>query len=414
MIARLSGRELVVHLVCLLAMISVVSWRRDAIFDGGVDSVVLAKAGLALLALGGAALLWLTAPRRQLIGMRSALLIGVALSVSLVGSLAAGGVTATGVVVVRVAILAVIVLALVSAAGSRVVLSGILVGSGVIAVVSGATGLPGYGAEGRLVGGIPEMGANELAGLAVAPLLALLVHILNRGARWTTVGSAAILAGIIVASGARTTLLALGAATLVALIVANRRHWTAVVGILATLPLGYTALAFTPAVADYALRGQTAEQIGSLSARTDAWGVVLGWDTESWERWIGVGLAVKTVAVNLRWRDTQVLDSSWISALAQTGVIGALLLALILLGAVVAAIRAKDRRALVLPLLVLLVVRSVTESGLLDSSSTFLLFFAIAVGLERRTLRGEPPSEPASDSAADPPSRDLVTAVRSR
>jgi len=89
--------------------------------------------------------------------------------------------------------------------------------------------------------------------------------------------------------------------------------------------------------------------------------------------------------VQQRWRDEQVLDSSWVSAIAQAGIIGATILAIWIVITSVESLRSRELRALTVPLLAMLLIRGFTESGLIDSSATFLLFLTISLILEPGT-----------------------------
>ena len=284
-------------------------------------------------------------------------------------------------------------LALLAAADWRTVLGGLLGSLGVVAVIAAITGIPRIADEGRLVGGIPEVAANELAGLAAPPLIGLIVLLIRDGLRLRT-GIPAIVLGVVIwATESRTGLIAIALAIIVAFIAAPRVHWSVTAAVFVSLPVGYALAVYTPIVSDFLVRGQSVADISTLSARTDAWRVVFSWSLESWERWLGLGLAVKQVPVPLKDRDLQVLDSSWVSVLAQTGVIGVLLVIAILVPLIYRAFTVRDYRPLVLPLLTLILVRGFTESGIIDSSATFLLFFTIAVALEPVTRR-DPVPEP--------------------
>jgi hypothetical protein len=77
-----------------------------------------------------------------------------------------------------------------------------------------------------------------------------------------------------------------------------------------------------------------------------------------------------------------VLDSSWVSVLSQAGIIGLVLVSIWVLLTVVESARSDPLRNLTFPLLVLLLVRSVAENGLIESSVIFVLFFCISLLLE--------------------------------
>lgn len=380
-----TAHRVAVCVVAIIAVVSVVSWRTGAIFDGSVDVVVIAKAVLAVVALCGAIAIRAMTSLRYSLGMRSLVLLVLAVGVSMVGGIASGHAVPTAIVGVRLAFLAAIVLTLLSCTPWRLVLGAILGAMGAVSVVAAVTGLPSYAATGRLAGGIPEVQENELAGLAAMPLLALIALLFRDGIRLVLVVPAAILASIVWATQSRTALLVLGIAAVVALFTVPKLHWTAAVAVFAAVPTVYAVLAFTELIEDLVVRDQTVAEIASLSARTDAWRVVLDWDPASWERWIGLGLSVKQIEVDLPFRDLQVFDSSWVSVLAQAGVIGLLLFAGWIVATAIDVFRFRDGRFIMLPLGVLLVVRGLTENGLLDASATFLVLFTIAVAAEPAT-----------------------------
>lgn len=396
---EISGAHVVaVAAIALVTVVSVVSWRTGAIFDGGIDGVVIAKAALSALALAGAVATRLLSRARHPLGARSTFLLALALGVSLVGALASGNLLPSAIVTVRIAVLAAIVLVLLSCTPWRIVLTAILTAMGVVAVVAAVTGAASYGATGRLAGGIPEVQENELAGLAALPLLGLLVLLVRKGVRWWIITPAAVLATILWATQSRTALVALALAIVIAFIVAPRVHWSAIVLVLAAVPVGYAVLAFTSLVEDLLVRDQTAAEIASLSARTDAWKVVLEWAPASWERWIGLGLSVKQIDVDLPFREVQVFDSSWVSLLAQAGLIGT---AVVVCWMRLTVRDAADRevRSLAIPLLTLLLVRGLTENGLLDASAAFLVVFCLAIGVDPASRREAVPSTPPREAA---------------
>lgn len=400
-----TAHRIAVCVVALVAVVSVVSWRTGAIFDGSIDTVVVAKAALAVIALCGALAIRMMTTSRFPLGMRSTLLLVLAVGVSMLGGIASEHAVPTAVVGVRLAFLAAIVLTLLSCTSWRLVLGAVLGAMGVVAVVAAVTGISSYAATGRLAGGIPEVQENELAGLAALPLIALVVLLFRDGIRLILVAPAIVLVAIVWATESRTALLALGLAVVVALFVAPRLHWTAAVAVFASVPIGYAALAFTSLIEDLVVRNQTAAELASLSARTDAWKVVLDWDPASWERWIGLGLSVKQIDVDLPFRDTQVFDSSWVSVLAQAGVIGLLLFAGWMAATAIDALRFRDGRFLMVPLLVFLVVRGLTENGLLDASSTFLALFTIAVAAEPASRRAVAVARPPATAFSRNPAR---------
>jgi O-antigen ligase len=381
--------------VLTLTVVSLVPWRVGDIYDGGIDSVVLAKAVLGIISFGAGLLLMMRAPARGSIGVRSlALLAGIVL-VSLDGAFAVGGASAAVVLTVRIVLVATTMVFVVRSAPPLTVLTALLAAMSVVAIVSAVTGLQHGLNGGRLAGGIPEMDPNVLAGLAAPPVIGLAAHIVRRGLRPWNVGLLVIHIAIIFATGSRTALIVVVLGIALAFVCGGRLAASTAVITIATIPFAYGLVAFTDTIANLLSRGQTIEQLSTLSSRTVAWEAVLSTPWDSWGKWIGVGLAAKTVQVQQRWRDVQVLDSSWVSVIAQAGIIGTTLLLIWMVWTTVEAVRSPRLSALTVPLMVLLIIRSFTENGVIESSTTFMLFLAISLLLEPGTRF---PSRPRDDS----------------
>jgi len=383
------ARMAVVGILFFLLIVSIVPWRSQTIYDGGLDAVVVAKAALAALTLALTALLWMRTRVHMPIGLGPAFVLGVALLVTVLGALVAGNSSATIVLVVRVFIVMATILLLLSCVPWLVGLSCLLTSMGVLAVIAAITGVRTLASEGRLGGGIPEIHPNELAGLCAPPLIALIVYTLRHGVRVRSTVAIIALLAIVVASGSRIALVGILVGTVLAVLTNGVRDRSVVYALLGALPLAYAICAFTGIIGDLASRGGSNAADTALDSRLDGWTVVLGWDWGSWEKWIGLGLSVKTNDVNLKWRATQVLDSSWISVLAQVGVIGALLLASLVIWCVASAVVSTGRRGILLPLVGLIITRSVTESGLLDSAMPFVLLVTVATLLTHRSRHAD-------------------------
>jgi O-antigen ligase len=143
----------------------------------------------------------------------------------------------------------------------------------------------------------------------------------------------------------------------------------------------------------YLLRGQTVEQAGLLSGRTEFWRrAVPVWETSPF---IGRGLLTASrfeVLAPLGLQFTAGIHGTWPEALVGTGIIGTALLALIFLITVGRAIRHARGGGRVAPLLLLtvLAVRSVTGPTFESFGYTALLFLWLALHLEdRRSVHGE-------------------------
>lgn len=382
-------RILVVVLLFILVILSVIPWRSDTIYQGGVDAVVIGKAVIALVTLAAAIVLWARTLTRVPIGLGPAGVLCAVLSVSLLAALVAGNGAPTFVLVMRVLIAMTTVLLLLASVRWEFALGGLMGAMAFWALIAAATGVGSLPVEGRLGGDVPEIHPNEVAGLAGAPLVAVVVWILRTGARPWRVVIAVLLLGIVIASGSRTALLGVIVAILVAFLVNGVHDRTVVFVLLAGLPVAYSMVFFTGVVDSLVTRGGSTDATSALDARLDVWRVVLSWDWQSWQKWIGVGLSVKTIPVDIRWRDEQVLDSSWASLLAQAGLIGTILVVVMVVWCLINASIASSRRGALLPLLVLLVLRSITESGLVDSAVPFIVLLVISTLLTQRSRRAD-------------------------
>lgn len=379
------ARIAVVGILFFLLIVSIVPWRSQTFYDGGLDAVVVAKAALAALTLALTVLLWMRTRVHMPIGLGPAFVLGVALLVTVLGALVAGNSSATIVLVVRVFIVMATILLLLSCVPWMVGLSCLLTAMSALAVVAAVTGVRTLASTGRLGGGVPEIHPNELAGLCAPPIIALIVFTLRRGLHTWSVLVLVVLLGITVATGSRIALVGILVGAVLAVLTSGLRDRSVVYAVLVALPVAYAIGAFTGIIGNLASRGGSNSADIALDSRLDGWSVVLGWDWGSWERWIGLGLSVKTIDVNLKWRATQVLDSSWISVLAQVGIIGTLLLVALVAWCVASAIVSSNRRGILLPLVGLIITRSVTESGLLDSAMPFVLLVTVATLLTHRS-----------------------------
>jgi hypothetical protein len=388
----LTGRRLWVALlaVFLLVVLSVVPWRRGAIFDGGVDTVVIAKAIISFLAFGLALAVRAASAHRGVVGLRSLALLAGITAVSALGAIGAGDPMPSLVLTVRIVIVAATVVVLVAAAPPRTALMTLLAAMGAVAVFSGLTGAI-IGGSDRLAGGIPEMAPNVLAGLAGPPLIAVALDLASRGIRWSSGSAFAALLAIVLATGSRTSLAVVLVGILLVLLHVRRLPASVMIVAIASVPAVFALFAFNDTVARSLSRGQSIDELATLSSRTVAWEAALATPFDTWDKWIGIGLAAKLVPVQERWRDEQVLDSSWVSIIAQAGIIGTALLLAWVVATVADSIRRRDLAMLTTPLLAVILIRSFTENGLIESSSTFLLFLAIALTLEPGSRNPAPP-----------------------
>jgi hypothetical protein len=386
----------VVFPVALLLVVVTVGWRRGEYFTGSLDPVVVAKAGLSVLALAMAFLLAQSARRRRL-GTGSLWWLGVVLGCSLFGALATGSLLAGGAVAVRVALLGATVHLLLRAAPAVRVLTSLAAACGTVAVVAAVTGLPTV-ADGRLAGGLPALSPNELSLLAGIVLVFLAWRTVLGEASWWAAAAGAFFLAVIWATESRTGLLMVlvGIAVMAAQI--RRPRVGLVVGGLVLGALAVLAAVGTGAVAAFAARD--GEGISTLESRFIAWRAAVDLPTSGWQEVFGAGLAMKIIPIKGQFWDEQPLDSSWVSLLVQAGVLGLGVAGGWALWAVRGALRAPyPHRVLFLGLLVFLVGRSLVESGLFDATPAFLLFMmvsALAEGGSRDRLAAEGGSIPVA------------------
>lgn len=392
-----SARVTAVAGLYVLLIVSVIPWRSATIYSGGVDAVVIAKALIAVIALGATVALAARTRERVAVGIAPAGVIAIVLLVSVLGSVLAGNDSSTIVLVGRMFVVMATILLLLTAVPWVTSIACLLSAMAAVAVVAAITGLPSLASTGRLGGGIPEIHPNELAGLVAAPLIGLVILMLRNGVRvWRLLG-AVVLVGIAVASGSRTGLLAIVVGIVVAVLVNGIRDRSVLYMLIGVLPLGYAIASFTDVFSTLATRAGSNDTSTALDSRFDVWRVVIGWDWGEWQKWIGIGLSAKKIPVDIKWRDEQVLDSSWASLLAQTGLIGTALIGALIVWCVASALISSRRRWLVAPLLTLVIIRSVTESGLVDSATAFILFFGVASLLTHRSRHADDPKGPVFD-----------------
>jgi hypothetical protein len=394
--AARGGSPLIVRLIALLVVVGAVGWRRGEYFSGSLDPVVLAKAVVSLVALAAALLVARSGPRRRL-GTGSLWWLGVLLGSSVLGALTAGNVQAGGVVAVRVAVVGATTYFLLRAAPAVQVVTSMAWACGVVAAVAAITGYPTL-SEGRLAGGVPAVDPNDLALLAGVAVVVLASRAVLDRVSWTGGLAMVFLLGVIWATGSRTGLLMLLVGIFVMALHIRRARVGLVVTGLVLGAVGAVVVVATGVLTGFAARG--GDGASTLDSRFIAWRASLTWAESDWQQFFGGGLSVKIIRVYGQYWDTQPLDSSWVSLLVQTGIVGVLVAAAWAIWVVCGALRApRPQRVLFLGLLVFLLGRSVLESGLFDATPAFLLFLAVSLlaeGGTRERLRAEAGDGPDS------------------
>ncbi|WNV76403.1 O-antigen ligase [Geodermatophilus sp. DSM 44513] len=368
-------------LVSLLLVVTTVVWRRGDIFSGSLDPVVVSKGALSVLALG---LAWLMVASRRSssrrLGTGTLWVLVVLLTASLLGALGHGTLVATGVIVVRLVILTATVVLVLRVVPALQFLASIVWACAVVAAVAAVTGLPSS-SGGRLFGGVPPLNPNELALLAGIVLLWTAWRTVLGEARWRNALVAGASLGVLWLTESRTALLTVLAGVAVMALQLRRARVGLVVGALVVGALGSLGAVLTGAVAGFLSRDGAGTS--TLESRFIAWSAARSWAESAWQWAFGGGLSVKLIPVEGQWWNEQLLDSSWVSALVQAGLVGlgtCVGWALWVLRGVLRAPR--EHRVLFSGLVVFLLGRSVLESGLFDATPAFLCFIAVSLLVE--------------------------------
>lgn len=368
-----------------LVVSCVVAWRQGVLFDGGFDLVVIIKATLQTAALVWAFLLWLWSDTRHPLGVRSLFFLSLVLSLSVLGAMADGNIMASAIIAIRILMLALTVMFIMRVCPAEQAVVGLCIALSIVGLVSAGTGIV-FGAGGRLSGGIPPLSPNEIALLCGVPALVLFHQALRAQVRWFHVSMLGLLAAGLLLSESRTALIAAAFAAGMIVLLLRKIPAPTIVAALVSIPLAFYLLFLTPMVQNLMSREDSAS-IMTLNSRTISWSVVLSLPNDSWQRWIGAGLSVKTIAVEGQYWDEQVFDSSWISLLAQTGLVGTTVVAVWVLLTAYSALRFKKLRSLFVPLLAFIFIRSFMENGLVDAGALFLIFLVFSMSVELPVAR---------------------------
>ncbi|WP_193611441.1 hypothetical protein [Nocardioides lijunqiniae] len=376
-------------LTCLLLLVSAVAWRKGSYFSGGVDVVVLAKAALGVTALALAA----TAPARGVPWRRFPVgplpLLAVYLGVTTIGAALHDSALPTVVLAARVVLIATTAVFLVHAFPVAELLSTLTAAMLLLAGFASVTGV-GSLASGRLYGGLPPLNANEISLLVSVPLLCLVWRCVHHWATWQDVAAILPCLGVIWLTGARTGVIALLLSVVVLVLMAPRVPVGLMCGGLLAVPAGLYLVFLTPVVSAFATRGDSAGVL-TLNSRTVAWHAALHYADTPPEKLLGVGLSVKEIPVSAMYRTEQILDSTWVSAYVQAGVVGTAVLALLVLVTFARVVASRPpMRSLSAALLLLLVSRSFLESGVLDATPSGITFLVVALALRPPFLEEQP------------------------
>ena len=246
-----------------------------------------------------------------------------------------------------------------------------------ISVLVGIVVAPGkaFATGGRLTGAIWSLYPTQIAqyGAVAAGMLAVLWMGRKVSGRVALVGATVAIAEVLL-SHTRTALVGLVAGLIVAgLSLSNaraRRLFTTVAVITAV-----SVVVAASAIASFLARGQSSAGLLTLTGRTNFWSAVLNTPRTPFQEIFGFGISNASI-------NGLPIDSNWLSAYLQEGILGVVICALMLL-VLFAAILLKTSglvRALALFLVVYVLLGSITEDAF-SGVSTYLLDLTVAASL---------------------------------
>ncbi len=267
------------------------------------------------------------------------------------------------------------------------VIRDLLVTTLAVGLLGSITGIGTYLGGKRLQGGIPPLNPNEISMLLSLSAIGLVWLALNGRGRALHGIVLVVIVAVIWATGSRTGLVALLVAIITMLLTARRlKPWIAIC-IACLVPVMLYMAFGTSLLAGYFDRGGA--NVTTLNSRSIAWSAAFTYPDTAWVRWMGGGLSLKQIPVAGQYWNQQTLDSSWISAMVQAGLLGALTLLIWAGSALVSAFRTPPpARMIFCGLLVFLLFRSVLESGLMDSTPAFIVFLVVSLLADRRSRSG--------------------------
>lgn len=392
-VRALTFQPFALFFTCLLLVVSSVAWRKGSFYSGGLDVVVVAKAALTVLAVVIALMMKRT--RGSWGRMRAApvLWLGGYLLIAVIGGIINAEALPSIVLAGRVGLLAFALVLITVSHPWQTVISALSSAMLVLALFGSLTGLGSLAETGRLYGGLPPLNANEICLLVSVPVLVLFWKSVHGHASRMEFYALIPLLGMIWLTGARTGLAGLMLMMILLLLMASRIPTRVVVVISVTVPLLLIVSFLTPYVAAFAGRGDLAS-VTTLNSRTVAWRAALQYADTPSEALVGSGLTLKRIPVTAMYRNEQILDSSWVSALIQVGYVGCALLLLFVLATLVRAARLPaPERPLVLALALLVTLVGVLESGMFDTAPAFIVFFTMSM-LAHRIVAKPPESVP--------------------
>jgi O-antigen ligase len=267
----------------------------------------------------------------------------------------------------------------------------------------------------RLVGLYPYVDSNILALLATVSLLSVVSGVGSRITGSVPMRSLLLCADIValVLSRSRAAL-TIGVLLLALMLVQLSRQTRAAVMGAVGFVLAAAALVYqSQSLLTFLQRGQTGEQLASLTGRVDIWTTAL--DLARQHPWIGLGYySGHRIAVTQQLPfDTQVInvDNVWVESLIDLGVVGLTLLLLVVTSGVLRSLRARRtlpyRDSAFLGTTLLLATISTLFNPSLQTQSFMGVVFAfviLAAGLPEQTKLNGPSPVSSGSSEANPSS----------
>lgn len=408
LVARAISHVSGAHVVWALLIAGTIPWRKGVYFEGGLDFVVLAKAVLSILAMVLAIHLSHDARGLGSVPIGPPVTILLYLSVTVIGGYAHGTFTAAAIVAFRVAILTMTVTLLMLRYEAFFALRTLVHVFGVLAGSAALSGLL-LGSGERLAGVIPPMNPNELAFMATMCFLWLFSKMLQGWESPRDFVLAGGFLGLIILTGSRASLAAVCVAVVVMAVRATSISRISFVILTLLGPTLAGVLFGTDIMSSVFLRGGE-RGITTLANRTIAWDAALTGVRDPWEAWFGSGLAQKRIEVPGQWWTTQLLDSSWISAIVQGGLIGTFIVIWFTIATLVRALIAPRAAGPVwIGIIIYVTARGVLESGLFDSTTAFMALMVVALACRLPWHL----QEPSDDLPSDRHTQTLPTSVDS-
>jgi hypothetical protein len=374
--------------VFLILIAATIPWRSKTYFEGGTDPVVLTKAALSMVSLGLAIVVGV-GRRVQPVQVTPLLFLTLYLACTVLGGWSSGELIPSMVIAVRVLIIAVTVAVLASHYDGTHLLACLIAALASLAVVGSVTGLPTL-AEGRLSGSLPPLHPNELASTCALLVLWCLWRIVNgRDGLIHLVGLALFLM-VLLATGSRTPLAALAVGFIVLAVHARALRVRSIALVLVVIPAVFWLVTTTNVVAKLLFRDDGGvSSVTTLANRTVAWQAALAPKQSLWLEWLGGGLSMKRIEVPGQFWTRQILDSSWISALVQGGLIGLGLCVVLIFHSLARTLDSPpELRGLQIAIFLYLAFRGLLESGLFDASTSFIVLFTTILATPSCSRRG--------------------------